>query len=404
MRITQSMINENFTRNLMQNLKRWGDINDMISSTKKIRRPSDDPVGAAMALKLRRQLTAIEQYNSNAKDALTWMKDTETALTNTGNVIHRLNELTVQAANGPLTSDERDKILYEVNELKDQILKEANSTSIDRYLFGGYLTDRAPFTKVGDKVIFNLKPGSVNITNDGGTGMTDSAQIDLNGLGSNVASGDYRIEITNYNDTAKTADMAVLRINDDGSETMVASGEGVDVSQDGLVIPGNEAGWDFTFNFGTTGITADGSAEIQLTPTDAGGAIEYNLSQSERIPINQMGHEIFGDIFKAVEDLENALATNDTDALSGQVLEDIKNCTGIVLKYRAQIGARSNRLEATVLKLDANEVDYMELLTNTEDIDLAEMITQLKMEESVYRASLAVGARIIQPNLMDFLR
>ena len=113
---------------------------------------------------------------------------------------------------------------------------------------------------------------------------------------------------------------------------------------------------------------------------------------------------MFEDIFAAVEKLEEALETNDNKVISGQVLEDIKSSMGTVLKYRAQIGARSNRLEATVLRLDANEVDYLELLSNTEDIDLARMITELKMEESVYRASLSVGARIIQPSLVDFLR
>ena len=60
-----------------------------------------------MALKLRRQLAAIEQYNNNAQDALTWMKDTETALANTGDILQRLNELTIQAANGPLTDDDQ---------------------------------------------------------------------------------------------------------------------------------------------------------------------------------------------------------------------------------------------------------------------------------------------------------
>jgi len=116
------------------------------------------------------------------------------------------------------------------------------------------------------------------------------------------------------------------------------------------------------------------------------------------------GYDVFSDIFKAVENLETAIETDDTEALSGQVLADIKNATSTVLKYRAQIGARSNRLEATVLRLDANEVDYKAQLSNIEDIDLAQMITDLKMEESVYRASLSVGARIIQPSLVDFLR
>ena len=225
------------------------------------------------------------------------MKDTETALANTGDILQRLNELTIQAANGPLTDDDRQKILYEVKELKDQIFQEANSTSINRYMFGGYTTDKPPFIK-----------------------DEDTGKIEAN--------------------TAETVD----------------------------------------------------------------GVIEYNLGHSERIPINLIGSEVFEDIFVSVEKLEEALETNDSAVISSQVLEDIKNSMSTVLKYRAQIGARSNRLEATVLRLDANEVDYLELLSNTEDIDLARMITELKMEESVYRASLSVGARIIQPSLVDFLR
>ena len=187
--------------------------------------------------------------------------------------------------------------MYEVKELKDQIFQEANSTSINRYMFGGYTTDKPPFIK-----------------------DEDTGKIEAN--------------------TAETVD----------------------------------------------------------------GVIEYNLGHSERIPINLIGSEVFEDIFVSVEKLEEALETNDSAVISSQVLEDIKNSMSTVLKYRAQIGARSNRLEATVLRLDANEVDYLELLSNTEDIDLARMITELKMEESVYRASLSVGARIIQPSLVDFLR
>lgn len=310
MRITQSMITENFMRNLNQNLKRLADVNDMIAAQRKIRRPSDDPVGAALALKLRRQLSAIEQYNSNAKDALTWMKDTETALTNVGDILQRLNELTVQAANGTLTPEDREKILYEVRELKDQLLQEANSTSINRYIFGGYITDKPPFAIVEKEIDGELRK--------------------------------------------------VVELNPE-------------ILDEGKTIDDN----DF---------------------------LEYNLGRSERIPINLIGPEVFEDIFDAVESLENALETNDSEAISGDVLEDIKNSLGIVLKYRAQIGARTNRLEATVSRLDANEVDYLELLNNTEGIDLAELITELKMEESIYRASLSVGARIIQPTLVDFLR
>lgn len=295
MRVTQSMIAENFTRNLMQNLKRLDDINSQISSEKRINRPSDDPVGAAMAIKLRRQLSAIKQYNSNAQQALTWMKDTETALTNAGDVIQRLSELAVEASNGTQTDEDKGKILDEVKELKDQLLKEANSTSLDRYLFSGYSTDKAPFIK------------------------------------------------------------------------------------------------------------DDATGNIQANPDIVDGAINYNVGQSETIPVNLKGSEVFGDIFEAVEKFETALENNDGETISNEVISDIKGALNTVLKYRSQIGARTNRLEATVSRLEANEVDYKAQLSSIEDVDLAQAITDLKMEESVYRAALAVGARIIQPTLVDFL-
>jgi len=279
----------------MQNLKRLDDINSQTSSEKRINRPSDDPVGAAMAIKLRRQLSAIKQYNSNAQQALTWMKDTETALTNAGDVIQRLSELAVEAANGTQTDEDKGKILDEVKELKDQLLKEANSTSLDRYLFSGYSTDKAPFIK------------------------------------------------------------------------------------------------------------DDVSGNIQANPDIVDGAINYNVGQSETIPVNLKGSEVFGDIFEAVEKFETALENNDGETISNEVISDIKGALNTVLKYRSQIGARTNRLEATVSRLEANEVDYKAQLSSIEDVDLAQAITDLKMEESVYRAALAVGARIIQPTLVDFL-
>jgi len=291
------MISTNFMRNLNANLRRLADKNDMIAAKRKIRRPSDDPVGAAMALKLNRQLTAIEQYNSNAEDALTWMKNTESVLTNVGNIMHRLKELTIEAANGHMTPDDRQKTLNEVTELKEQIFQEANSTHVDRYLFSGYNTDKPPFIK-----------------------------------------------------------------------------------------------------------DADGKIIVNPDITDPQDNIEFNLGANERIPVNILGSDVFPDIFRTVEGIEKALDDNDTEALSGHLQKDIQDCTGIVLKYRSQIGARTNRLEDTISRLDINSIDTAELLSKTVSLNWEEAITELKMDEAVYRMSLAVGARIIQPNLTDFLR
>lgn len=75
-----------------------------------------------------------------------------------------------------------------------------------------------------------------------------------------------------------------------------------------------------------------------------------------------------------------------------------------LIKERAVIGAKVNRLDLQEARMESTSINYKVLLSNNQDADMAEVIMQLKMQENVYRASLAAGARIIQPSLVDFLR
>jgi flagellar hook-associated protein 3 FlgL len=68
------------------------------------------------------------------------------------------------------------------------------------------------------------------------------------------------------------------------------------------------------------------------------------------------------------------------------------------------VGAKSNRMELVVNRLKDENLNFTNLLSNTEDVDMADVLIRLTSEENVYRASLASGARIIQPTLIDFLR
>lgn len=63
-----------------------------------------------------------------------------------------------------------------------------------------------------------------------------------------------------------------------------------------------------------------------------------------------------------------------------------------------------NRLELTEKKLDSQVLSVKTLLSKNEDVDMAKVIIDINTEENIYRASLAAGAKIIQPSLVDFLR
>ncbi|KPU26432.1 flagellar hook protein FlgL [Caloranaerobacter sp. TR13] len=103
------------------------------------------------------------------------------------------------------------------------------------------------------------------------------------------------------------------------------------------------------------------------------------------------------------DSLKTALDNGDADTIQ-KTLGRIDKVMENLLSVRADIGAKTNRLELTKKRLESQSINFTKLLSENEEADIAEVIMNLKMNENVYRASLSAGARIIQPTLVDFLR
>lgn len=114
----------------------------------------------------------------------------------------------------------------------------------------------------------------------------------------------------------------------------------------------------------------------------------------------------------ALIELRDALRRGDPAAISGgsaagggtSVLEKIDRAMEALLTARSEAGARFNRLELARHRLEETQLSLKQLDSLRTDVDLAETIMNLKMEEYVYQAALASGARILQVSLVDFLR
>lgn len=146
MRVTNNMLVNNMVYNLNQNLKTLEKLQYQQATGKKFRVPSDDPIGASKSLKFNTDISKLEQYKRNAKDALSWMNDTETALGEIGEVLKRAYELTVDAANGTKDDEDLLKIKEEIEQLKDHLVQIANTTYSGRHIFSGYKTDEPLIT------------------------------------------------------------------------------------------------------------------------------------------------------------------------------------------------------------------------------------------------------------------
>lgn len=142
MRITNKMMTNNMLHNINNNKNAMSALEEKYASGLAIQRPSDDPIVAVRALKLRTNLNELNQYyEKNIPDAKSWMETTESALRVTSEIITKIHTYCVQGANDTLTEEDRNSIATNLRELKSQIYQEGNSNYAGRYLFTGYKTN-----------------------------------------------------------------------------------------------------------------------------------------------------------------------------------------------------------------------------------------------------------------------
>jgi flagellar hook-associated protein 3 FlgL len=137
--------------------------------------------------------------------------------------------------------------------------------------------------------------------------------------------------------------------------------------------------------------------------------IEYEVGDGITIPVNTSGVAIFGkstdadNAFAILQNLSAALKSGNQTAIQNSIGLIDSRMTQIQ-SARSDVGARQNRLELISNRLKDEETNLQSLLSDTQDANIAEVITNLKTAENVQQASLAAGARILIPTLVDFLK
>lgn len=305
MRVTNGMMVDHVMRNLQNNLRRMDRLSEQLSSGRRIQVPSDDPAGAAEALRLQSALGETKQYRQNIEDAVSWMNSTDAALAEMGSALQRARELAVYGSTDSLSNLDRQAIADEVDQLLQHLVQVGNTQHGGRYIFAGQQTLTAPFAATVGAV-----PGGVG----GALGI---------------------VSVSYQGDT---------------------------------------------------------------------GTIESEIAPGITMRWNTPGNDVFQPAFDALISLRDNLRSGNSTQISQVDLANLDQAVDSTLRWRADNGAKVNRLEVTKGRLDDLEVNLTKLVSKVEDADIAEVVMQLAQAESVYKAALGTGARIIQPTLLDFLR
>ena len=145
-RVTNSMMSRQLLTNLNSISKKLYSLENDLSTTVKIHRPSDDPVGAAKTMYLKSSLEKNGQYQRNVDYAVSWTDAAEVAFSSLDEIMQRARELSVKASTGTLAADERQAIADEIQQIYSQIVDLGNADVSGRYIFAGTKTDTPPFT------------------------------------------------------------------------------------------------------------------------------------------------------------------------------------------------------------------------------------------------------------------
>lgn len=144
--------------------------------------------------------------------------------------------------------------------------------------------------------------------------------------------------------------------------------------------------------------------------TDSGD-INYIVGDNVQLAINITGNNIFGSpdekdgdhLFTMIDRLSTALGAGDFPTISAQ-LDKLDTRLDKLMTVRAEIGAKTNRVELMNGRLEDLGINLTAMQSKTEDADYEKLILQSKIQESIYNASLSAGAKIISTSLVDFLR
>lgn len=151
MRLSTSMMYDQQMRGITNSQASWLKAGEQLSTGKRVINPSDDPVAAAQAVVLSQAQAQTNQFKTARVFATNSVSQEETNLQQVTTVIQSAQSVVVAAASGTLSDDDRQSYATQLEGMRDQLLNLANSTDGNgRYMFAGYKTDSAPFTKAAD--------------------------------------------------------------------------------------------------------------------------------------------------------------------------------------------------------------------------------------------------------------
>ncbi len=355
MRVTNSMIMNTSRTNINRNKVAVDRAQYSVTTGNKIQFPSDDPITAIRALKLRNNLNELNQYyEKNVEDATSWMKLTEDSLVGMRTAVKSMYDAYMRGVDSDKASEDRASLKNEIVAYREEIMRLCNAKTVGQNLFTGYKTN-TNFTFMEDDVTasYTITQGFSN--KDLGefsyvSGIKEFKQNNVTGILENEMpqkNNYYRLNLgyqaldsldsftyvdkdgntqtitpTTYNLDGTNNDAAYTSVAANGANFIADTGElilGEDLYQELIgLVPDADGNPPISVTYTKTGFKKDEARpemyydckdlvkDIEYTKEDQ--VISYTVNFDQKLQVNTQISDVIGrDLIRNVDDLINSL-------------------------------------------------------------------------------------------------
>ena len=357
---------------------------EKLSSGYKINRAADDAAGLSISEKMRKQIRGLTQASTNAQDGISMVQTAEGALNEVTDMLQRMNELAVKAANGTNSEDDRNYIQDEIDQLVTEIDRVSTTTKFNEsYLLDGnadvdtaYKTASASGTSL-----------ATIVTGLGGGTITEKALIDNEGSITISVTNGLSVKIGKVTYKYDTA----AKIEDNTSVSVAAT------TKDDFLANIKKASMAADDNIKGMSLDSDGNLKIEVfadlkeaanvslqvgADTTAANKIDLSISHLSARGLGVNGLRVDG------TDSENADDAVDTIAAAIQK----------VSTQRSALGAVQNRLEHTIANLDNVVENTTAAESQIRDTDMATEMVKYSNNQILAQAGQSMLAQANQGN------
>ncbi len=345
---------------------------ERLSSGLKINHAKDNPAGLAMAKRMNAQIEGVAKANENANDGISVIETADGAMTEISDMLQRMNELAIKAANGPMSESDRATVQDEITQLKEEVTRISETLEFN-----------------GQKLL--------------------NGEFELKGY----VYGDLDIKVSEY---SKEVPVKKYMINEISIEKEVVNGEETgnyivskldignefpagataQVSKDNLLTIKGTNGFEMTLDLSKIDLKA--TLENQTDVTIQNLTVDITGIGAMRLQVGANEGQVLAVEIPAVSlrnmGIENLDVSTKEGALKG--IEDIDKAVRFVSDVRGRLGAYQNRLESTVNSLDVTAENMTAAYSRIMDIDMAEEMTNYSTYQVLTQAGTSMLAQANQ--------